>query len=561
MANLLHKMKTKSAPLVAREPWRRRVAVLLFFAASILTASASSIPHLEKKGSTTQLIVDDQPFLILGGELHNSSSSSLDYMKPIWPELREMNLNTVLTPVSWELIEPEEGKFDFTLVDGLIRGARNNNLRLIFLWFGSWKNSMSSYTPALIKTNELRFPRAETSDGRGEEILSPFSNANCDADAHAFAALMKHLRGIDGHEHTVIMVQVENEIGMIPEARDHSAIANKLFSESVPKELMDYLEQHRDTLAPEFRELWEKAGLKTSGTWEEVFGPGIETEEIFMAWYYARYTDRVAAAGKAEYPLPMYVNAALIRPGWKPGQYPSGGPLPHLMDIWQAGAPHIDILAPDIYFPNFEEWCEKYHRFGNPLFIPETRPIPANLLYALGQFDAMGVSPFGIEDEFSSPLTNNTPTIEQTYQTLAALSPLILENQGRGTMAGVWLDGTNRTQKVKLGNYTFNVAHDYTWPYSSGYGQTNEWPRMGGLIISTGPDEYRVAGCGLVITFTSNSPEKPKAGIISIDEESFVNGHWVTGRRLNGDENHQGRHLYLAPDACGVLRLKLYSYQ
>ena len=542
-------MKTKSA-------W----AVLLLFAASILAASASSIPHLEKKGTATQMIVDDQPFLILGGELHNSSSSSLDYMKPIWPELREMNLNTVLTPVAWESIEPEEGKFDFTLVDGLIRGARENNLHLVFLWFGSWKNSMSSYTPAWVKTNQQRFPRAQRTDGSSVEILSPFSDANCDADSHAFAALMKHLREFDGRKHTVIMVQVENEIGMIPEARDHSAIANQLFSGPVPKELMDYLKNHRDSLIPELREAWEKAGFKTSGTWENVFGPGAETEEMFMAWHYARYTDRVAAAGKAEYPLPMYVNAALVRPGWKPGQYPSGGPLPHLMDIWRAAAPHIDILAPDIYFPNFQDWCEKYYRSGNPLFIPETRPVPANLLYALGQFDAIGVSPFGIEDEFSRPRTD-TPSIAETYKTLAALSPLILQNQGRGTMAGVWLDETNRTRKVTLGGYTLNIAHDYTWPYSSGFHQTNSWPRMGGLIISTGPGEYWVAGCGLVITFTSNSTDKPIAGILSIDEGDFVDGHWMPGRRLNGDENHQGRHLSMPPDQCSIQFLKLYSYK
>src|SRR5215469_16314961 len=161
------------------------VAVLLLFAASIFAAGASTIPHLERKGTATQLIVDDQPFLILGGELHNSSSSSVDYMKPIWPELREMNVNTVLTPVSWELIEPKEGKFDFTIVDGLILGARENNLRLVFLWFGSWKNSMSSSTPSWVKTDQQRFPLAEGSDGKGLEILSPFSDLNCDADSHA----------------------------------------------------------------------------------------------------------------------------------------------------------------------------------------------------------------------------------------------------------------------------------------------------------------------------------------------------------------------------------------
>lgn len=536
------------------------LAAWLFLAVPVLATDVSSIPHLEKKGTATQLIVGGGPFLVLGGELHNSSSSSLDYMKPIWPELRQMNLNTVLTPVAWESIEPEEGNFDFTLVDGLIRGARENNLHLVFLWFGSWKNSMSCYAPAWVKTDQQRFPRAETTDGKGLEILSPFSDTNCGADVRAFTALMSHLREVDGRKHTVIMVQVENEIGMIPEARDHSTIADASFNQPVPEELMDYLKSHKDTLIPEFREVWGKEGFKTAGIWQDVFGGGPEAEEIFMAWYYARYTDRVTAAGKAEYPLPMYVNTALNHLKARPGQYPSGGPLPYLMDVWRAGAPHLDFLSPDIYFPDFENWCERYHRSGNPLFIPEMRPIAANLLYALGQFDAMGVSPFGIEDGFSRPSTN-TPSIGQTYNTLSELAPLILENQGGGTLAGVWLDQSNKVQKVKLGDYTFKVAHDYTWPYSRGFGQTNNWPRLGGLIISLTPNEFIVAGSGLVVTFESNSPEKPIAGILSIDEEKFVDGHWVPERRLNGDEDHQGRHLYLAPDECGVQLLKLYSYK
>jgi beta-galactosidase GanA len=536
------------------------LAALLFSATTVLAADVAPIPHLEKKGTATQLIVDGSPFLILGGELHNSSSSSLDYMKPIWPELRQMNLNTVLTPVAWESIEPEEGKFDFTLVDGLIRGARENNLHLVLLWFGSWKNSMSCYAPAWVKTDEQRFPRAENSDGKGLEILSPFNDANCEADVRAFTALMSHLREVDGRKHTVVMVQVENEIGMIPEGRDHSAMANALFYQPVPKELIDYLRRHQDTLIPEFREVWGKEGFKTSGIWQDVFGDGPETEEIFMAWYYALYTERVAAAGKAAYPLPMYVNTALNRPNAKPGQFPSGGPLPFLMDVWRAGAPDIDFQSPDIYFSDFANWCEKYHRSGNPLFIPEMRPVAGNLLYALGQGEAMGVSPFGIEDEFGRPPTNS-PSIAQTYKTLSELTPLILENQGKGTLAGVWVDQSNKVQKVKLGDYTFKVAHDYTWAYSRGFGQTNGWPRLGGLVISLSTNEFMVVGGGLVITFESNSPERPMAGILSIDEEKFVNGRWVAERRLNGDEDHQGRHLYLAPDECGVQLLKLYSYK
>src|SRR5690349_4363517 len=255
---------------------------------------------------------------------------------------RWLHLNTVLAPVYWELVEPAEGAFNFATVDTLIRDARASNMRLVLLWFGSWKNSMSSYAPAWVKTNQARFPRTEATRGQGQEILSPFSVTNAETDTRAFAALMRHLRTADGTRHTVLMVQVENEIGMIPEARDHSATAESLFAQPVPRELMAYLQAHRDSLAPELRARWDSGGTKSSGTWQTVFGRSLQTDELFMAWYFARYAERVAAGGKKEYPLPMFVNAALIRPGYQPGRYVSAGPLPHLIDVWRAAAPSID---------------------------------------------------------------------------------------------------------------------------------------------------------------------------------------------------------------------------
>jgi beta-galactosidase GanA len=304
-----------------------------------LCAQQSQIPSLRRQGDATQLIVDGKPFLVLAGELGNSSASSVEYMRPNWPKLAAMNLNTVLMPVYWELVEPSEGKFDFTMVDALIQDARKSKLRIVPLWFASWKNSMSCYAPAWVKTNQRRFPRAQDKNGNGMEILSPFSKENVDTDARAFAAFMRHIREIDQNDHTVIMVQVENEIGMIPDSRDRSAIANSLFNQAVPVALMDYLQAHKEQLIPEFRTVWATNGYRTRGTWEEIFGKGPATDEIFMAWHFALYSERVTEAGKAEYPLPMFVNAALIRPGHMPGQYPSAGPLPHLIDVWRAGGP------------------------------------------------------------------------------------------------------------------------------------------------------------------------------------------------------------------------------
>ncbi|MCC7173755.1 MAG: DUF5597 domain-containing protein [Bryobacterales bacterium] len=548
------------------------------------TRPVSEVPRLQKQGTATQLIVDGKPFLMLAGELHNSSSSSLEYMQPIWPRLAAMHINTVLPPVSWELIEPEEGKFDFTLVDGLIRDARTHSMRLVLLWFGSWKNGMSSYAPAWVKTNQERFPRVQDSTGKGVEILSTFSRESLEADARAFAALMRHIKEVDGSQHTVLMVQVENEVGVLGDSRDRSEAANKAFAEPVPRELIDHIGKNREALPPEFRRLWEAAGSKTSGSWEQVFGKGPSTDEIFMAWHYARYIDQVAAAGKQEYALPMYVNAWLSGPDRKPGDWPSGGPLPHVMPVWQAGAPRIDFLAPDIYAANFTDWCAWFHQMGNPLFIPETSGATGayNVFYAIGRHDAMGFAPFAI-DSLGIPPQSGARTepaelpLAKSYEILAQLAPLILEHQGKGTMAGVVVGAEDPPQKVPLGAYTLEVSYPRgraPAPAAPAKPVAGAAPppfpavqapqRSAALFISLGPDEYLAAGSGPVsVTFSPNTPGPPAAGIASIDEGAYVGGQWRPGRRLNGDENSQGKALRIGAlgRPGGIQRVRLYRYR
>jgi hypothetical protein len=529
---------------------------LLLCVQSMQAQNISGIPHLVKQGTATQLIVHDKPFLILGGELGNSSASDLKYMSPVWSKLKAMHLNTILMPVYWELLEPQEGVFDFALIDELIASARKNDLKIVVLWFGSWKNSMSCYAPYWVKSNQNRFPRSRTKSGQAVEILTPFSEENRNADAKAFIKFMKHLRTIDRKQNTVVMIQVENEIGMIPEARDYCAEAEKAFTQEVPSTLMTYLQKFKNSLSAELLQAWDSAGMKASGTWEEVFGKGLQTDEIFMAWHFAQYTNYVAEAGKKEYPLPMYVNAALIPTGYKPGQYPSAGPLPHLMDIWRAGAAHIDFLALDVYFKNFAEWLSKYDRAGNPIFIPEVdhRQSVTNAFYALAQHNSMGYSPFSIEN--AAHTEGNQ--FNKGYTVLHQLAPIILGHQGKGTMAGILLDSAEQTARITLGKYTFIVKHEYTWPYAPRV--EGETPRFGGMIIMVAEDEFYVAGSGVVITFQSASDDGMTAGIASIDEGAFVKGKWIAGRRMNGDEDHQGRHLHLPGSEYGIQKVKLYKY-
>jgi hypothetical protein len=524
-------------------------------------AFAADIPHLQKQGSATQLIVDGKPFLVLAGELHNSSATSLEYMQPVWPKLAAAKLNTVLAGVSWNQIEPQEGKFDFSVLDSVIRDARSQNLRLVLLWFGSWKNGTSSYMPDWMKKDYKRFPRIQVQSGKTIELLSTLSDANRDADAHAFAALMRHVKEVDGSAHTVILIQVENEVNVIGDSRDRSPVASKAFAAPVPKELMDYLQKHKDTLIAELRQVWETAGAKTSGSWEEVFGKGVATDEIFMAWNYARYIGRVAEAGKAEYPIPMYVNAAVfgfarVEP---PERAHGGGPLSQLLDIWRAGGPQIDILSPDIYGGDefFVSTTAAYARSGNPMFIPETgggREGAARAFYAFGRHNSIGFSPFGI-DGSRAPDTD----LINGYDLIAQLAPLILAHQGKGTISAVLLGQSNPSQKIQVGNYTLEAASMRPRAMPGAPPAPAILPSAAAIIIAAGPDEYFIAASGMTIAFSPSTPGPALAGLGTVEEGSFVNGRWTPGRQLAGDETEQGDTLTFR--TLGIQHVTLYRFE
>lgn len=533
-------------------------------------ADPALLPSLEGQGSARHLVVDGQPFLIQGGEVSNSHGEP-GYLHASWPKLKGLNLNTLVVPVYWDLLEPAEGKFDFATVDGLLADARANGMHLVLLWFGSWKNSMSCYVPGWVKTDSARFPRARDSQGQALEILTPFAAANRDTDARAFASLMRHLKEADGTQHTVVLVQVENEIGMIPEARDRTAAADAAFAGPVPAELMGYLAGHRDGLAPELAALWRSHGGRASGTWKEVFGGGPATAELFMAWSFGRYVEAVASAGHGEYPLPLYANAALIRPGYQPGQYPSAGPLPHLIDVWRAAAPTLAFISPDIYFPNFMEWADRYVRAGNPLFIPEalrSTDASVNSLYAFGACNGIGFSPFGIES-MEEPAAG---LMRASNDLVRQLTPLIVANQGNGKMTALLQPAPDprRPQEIVFGDLVLGVTYEHLESPGLADGVINEAGDRsatrtplpaGALVIQLGPDELLIGGIGVTVTFAATTPGDPHIGILDCEEGRYEGGAWQHVRWLNGDQTHQGRHVRLEPGRFTLQRVRLYRYR
>ena len=495
------------------------------------SSAISAIPALRTQGTATQLVVDGQPLVLLAGELHNSSSSSLDYMNDkVWPVLDKLNMNSVIASISWELVEPEEGKYDFALVDGIIEGARAHNKRLVFIWFATWKNGDGTYIPAWVKTNPERFPRCQHVAGRPTTQLCALAEENLKADARAFAAVMKHIREVDSRNHTVVTMQIENEAGVKPVARDHHPLAEAAFAQAVPAELMQYLAKHKEELLSSTREIWGRSNNRESGTWSEIFGQ--DADEVFSAWTIGGYIGKVAAAGKAEYPIPMYANAWLVQsPGQKAGQYPSGGPVAKMMDVWRAAAPAIDFLAPDIYLDDFKAICDEYNVAGNPLFIPEARTDPdagRRACYAIGERHAICFAPFGIDsiEQERENQKKGAAELRDTYAMLGQLMPLITAHQGKPTMRGFMQYGEEKQHTFEIGDFKAEIDHN----------NRDAKARGAGLVIAITPDTFVMAGSNYNIRFGGGRAKPGSTGWLSIEEGVFKDGQWVPGRRLNGDE-------------------------
>lgn len=556
----------------------------------VLSATAQqNNAYLQKQGTATQLIVNDKPFLVLGGELGNSSASSIEDIDRIFPKLQQMGLNTVLVPAYWDLIESIEGHYDFTLTDKVIQQARANNLKVVFLWFGVWKNSMSCYAPLWFKENYNKYPRAHTRTGKPLEIASSFSDNVCQADSRAFSQWMKHIAKIDKEEGTVIMIQIENEIGMLEEARDYSKEADVLFYASVPQKLMNYLQRNKSKLHQQMLKKWESQGCKVKGNWEQIFGMDLYTDELFMAWSYAQYVEKLAQVARSIYNIPLFVNAAMNSRGRKPGEYPSAGPLAHLIDIWKCGAPHIDFLAPDLYDKGFANWVAQYKLHNNPLFIPEVRLDDNNAVrafYVFGEYDGIGLSPFSIEDGSDSP---QAPLV-QSYAKLSELMPFITRYQGKGMMNGLLFDMDNKERTLVHKDLKLTCRHYFTLPWDIRATDGSIWPEGGGIVIQMSDNEYLIAGSGIVITFEKVGENEVKhgkelgedgfasasdnvqqveiwkgdfrVGLGSVDEVNISqDGALIYKRRLNGDQDHQGRHVRIPVGQFSVLHVKLYEYK
>ena len=493
-----------------------------------------TIPHIAKdeKGIPT-LYVDDKPFFVTGGELHNSAGSSLSHLdESVWPNLRGMNVNAVIAPIYWELLEPEEGKYDFTLIDGMVEQARREGIRLIGLWFGLWKNAESMYVPKWMKKDTETYFHVQDVNGRSLNSISPQCRAAIDKDKAAYAQVMRHIREIDENQSTFIFMQVENEIGLLGTDRDYSDIATESYMRGVPQDLCD--------------------ALHVEGTWEEAFCRE-RAAESFMAYHYAKAVEQITVAGMREHPIPAYTNSWLLQYPWYPGSYPSGGPVGTVRGIWKAMAPSLFTIAPDIYVPEIAQTMDEYTTEDNPLFVPEVRKDAQTASYCLYAFfakNAIGYSPFGIEDLALPPesiarppmevmialnidpaafdITDSKKYLSQTYGIVHTLTPQILKYRNMDRMHS-WVRKTDSDRGVllHLSDYDVQVAFS-----PKGTAQ----PLASGAIIELDNNRFLLVGMMSTLTFMPKPGERKQVDVVSYEEGSFIDGTWTKNRTLNGDE-------------------------
>ena len=530
--------------------------------------AADERPHLVRNGDHAALFVDGAPFLVLGAQANNSSNYPA-MLDKVWPALDDMHANTLLIPVAWEQVEPVEGRFDFSYVDTLLAQAREHGKRLALLWFGAWKNTSPAYTPEWVKFDNRRFPRMVGKDGKTSYCLSPFGEQTLAADRKAFVALMTHLAQADATRHTVIMMQVENEVGTYGLARDFGAKAQAAFERPVPAEVLAH----------------QPAPVKhaASGSWREVYGD--YADQYFHAWAIASYIEQVAKAGRAALDLPVFVNDALrdaVAPlaPWN-SDFASGGPTYDVIGIYKAAAPHVDIAAPDLYNPasaQIAATLAKFQRPDNPLWVPEMSHASGygRIVYEVLGRGALGISPFGIDYTsftnfpLGTPQAGGPAIVEPfagAYAAFASMDRPWARWAFEGRTHGVAEGDDRQPQTIALGAWTATVSFqewqfgEKSWPnHPTEVPPGTEKPSGGVAIAQIGPDEFVITGQHARVRIApAQAPADGHGAMFARVEEGLFDaaGHWTMARNWNGDQTDWGLNFTATPV---ILKVRMGRY-
>jgi len=460
------------------------------------------IPHLEEINDHRVLIVDGKPFIILGLQWDCDGCYTPEDMDPFFEHGESMGLNTASLLLYWREIEPEEGKYNFTMLDHRIDIARKHHMKIVLVWFASFKNGCLTYAPDYVRKDHQRFRKVK--DKKGSQHTNnccPTAEETHKRDELALIQIFNHLKEVDSKDHTVILFQMENETGIFGTNRCYCDICNNKYSK------FDYKSEY-----------------------------GVQAEEAFSATCIAEYCDSLAKTIKEIYPIPVYMNAWLPaayvnqRPGF---DYPSGGPVPGMLALYYKTIKHIDFLSPDIYqygYRDFNYYSKIYTAKDNPLFIAECATgkgarTEKNIFYAIGYYAAIGYDPWAINrccpGFMSEPLVNTADgkwseeayELHKSYKMInEAIYPIVMAQNTENLKTFVEEEGDNG---ILLSFNELDVEIKFDHPKKSARG----------FVIRQTKDEFILVGAGAHISFSKKGGERVPVSIV--ESGLFNDNKWI----------------------------------
>ena len=509
-------------------------------------------------------------FFPLGLQCCNSSAYSRMEMERFWQCVDRTGVNSVEIPVYWEEFEKEEGKFDYKLLEEHVDQAKQHRVKLLLVWFGTWKNGTSKFAPQWVRNQRNRFTRVISYEGIETNILSPYCRENLEADKKAFVKLAEYAQKVNEKEadNVIIGIQVENEPGMMMRGyRDHSQEADIWFNGEIPEKVKTLLKT-KDM--GEVTDNWKKSGQLDNGTWKEVFGR--YAEEYFSVYGIASYINEIAEAGKEITSLPFSVNVWVDRVGWdEPGaDYPAGGPVSKVLGLWKALTPAIDVIGLDNYKLALSEYCmdcQGYAKYGNPLFLPETHAWePAssrNMFWALGKYKTQGIFFFGPEamiDE-DGHVRAKSVDVWNSLKAMTSLQSVFRRMQKECDIQVIYQEEDAIEQRIVMDDTYIRIGFnsyertDYHHGYFDtpcGYGK--------GLLIRENQRTFYAVGDSFCLSIRGNRDavyfrqKMDKYVDYECVEEGYFDreGRWQMTRIRNGDESDYG--IWVTYD-CGTVKI------
>lgn len=464
------------------------------------------IPRLKTIDGKVRLMVDGAPYFILGMQLDCDSCYDADNMAGLMAQAKRMGCNSVALLLYWRLIEPEMGQYDFTILDAMIAAAEKCDLRIVLVWFGSYKNGCLQYAPDWVRSDQDRFQRAWRRDGtRLEPFACPTCKETLVADRDAVCQVFTRLKERDVSRR-VILFQVNNEIGLLTTDRCY---------------------------CPRCQERYDAGAYDAQASGAAAF-----SADCFLA-----FQETIAAAAKAIYPLPCYLNAWLsgTSPSSRPGQYPAGGPEPRVLAQYLREKRAIDFVSPDVYSTGqaaFHRLCALYDAPGNPLYIAEHSAgkgsrMEKNVFYTLA-YGAIGFDPWAIDSAFpdqnGQPLVDNRTfrwsdeayDLADSYIPLSDAMPLVAAHAGTGALQAFVQEDGEWGAALCFGDVYVDIG------FESKKGDSR------GCVIRLEKDVFAVIGCKANVSFVR--PDGTRRAVKRCERGTFCADGGFLAHRLNRRE-------------------------